>query len=337
MLNADAEWLSMYVFYTGDVECLLKHEIKRFVGEKIQHKLLEQFFFIRYWDRGPHLRLRFKGKKENLDKYIKPELEELIKKFLAEHPSPDLNPADYSYLQGEKGLLPNNSIHYFIYEPEFDRYGGPGGITISEKQFEASSKAVLSVLSDDEEAWDYDKAMGVAIQMHLSFAHACGMNLKEAAHFYSGIFQAWLYLAYDWKNISREEHLKKHKIVLDAFEDQFTKQREGLVPFHNEVWDALESGEEFEEQWMNKWIGDMQTIHSEITAAQKNNLLTFPEDSAIPGIWNVPAETKRLWFIYSSYVHMTNNRLGILNRDEAFLGYLVKRSLEVLTSETGNV
>jgi thiopeptide-type bacteriocin biosynthesis protein len=328
MPNKDTKWLSMYVFYTGDYENLLKTIIRKFVEEKILHNLTDQFFFIRYWEKGPHLRLRFKGNGENLNNYIKPELEALIKKFLLENPSEALE-AD---LKGDNDLLPNNSIYYFEYEPETERYGGTAGVIISEKQFAASSTAVLSVIAE-EEVWDYDKAMGVAIQMHLSFAHSFGMNLKEASHFYSGIFQAWLYLAYEWKNLSRDEHLKKHKIVLDAFEDQFAKQAGGLVPFHKEVWNALESGEEFEERWINKWIHDMHSIYSEITTAQKNSLLTFPEDATIPDIWNVPAETKRLWFILSSYVHMTNNRLGILNRDEAFLGYLIKRSLEVLSSE----
>ncbi|MFP5247245.1 MAG: lantibiotic dehydratase C-terminal domain-containing protein, partial [Thermoanaerobaculia bacterium] len=31
--------------------------------------------------------------------------------------------------------------------------------------------------------------------------------------------------------------------------------------------------------------------------------------------------------ILVSYLHMTNNRLGVANRDEAYLAYLIARSL----------
>jgi hypothetical protein len=335
MTSENAEWLSVYFFYAGNNEDLLANKIKPFVAEKILQKEIEQFFFIRYWERGPHLRLRFQGKKEILENKVKAEIELLLKDYLSSHPSANLN----SVLEHSSGeadqLLPNNSVHYFPYEPEYDRYGGKNGIPFSEKQFNASSDAVLSVIAE-EEAWDYDTAMGVAIQMHLSFAHAMGMNLKDAAHFYSGIFLAWLYLSYDSKNLSREEHVKKHTLVMDAFEDQFAKQSSMLVPFHGEVWNALEINEEFESDWLNKWFKEMKVTHADFSNAQQNNLLEFPDDSTIPDIWQVPAQTKRLWFIYSSYVHMTNNRLGILNRDEAFLGYLIKRSLEVLNSQTNN-
>ncbi|MGB5931124.1 MAG: lantibiotic dehydratase C-terminal domain-containing protein, partial [Cyclobacteriaceae bacterium] len=40
------------------------------------------------------------------------------------------------------------------------------------------------------------------------------------------------------------------------------------------------------------------------------------------------------WRIYDSYVHMTNNRLGIQNRDEAYLAYLIKKCLDIMLAET---
>ena len=36
-----------------------------------------------------------------------------------------------------------------------------------------------------------------------------------------------------------------------------------------------------------------------------------------------PKANQERWAIYDSYVHMTNNRLGILNRDEAYLAYIM--------------
>ena len=31
---------------------------------------------------------------------------------------------------------------------------------------------------------------------------------------------------------------------------------------------------------------------------------------------------------YADYLHLTNNRLGVLNRDEGYLAYLMMRSME---------
>lgn len=39
------------------------------------------------------------------------------------------------------------------------------------------------------------------------------------------------------------------------------------------------------------------------------------------------------WLIYDSYVHMTNNRSGVLNRDEGYLGYLMAKSVELLIEQ----
>lgn len=333
MIQENKTWLSAYLFYTGNWEHFLVDQVKPFVDEMIANKYVEEFFFIRYWEKGPHIRLRLKGRSEVLENIVQRALEKYFNDFFLKNPSHRDEQDWQKDLPEDVRAYPNNSIQFIPYEPEYERYGGMGGMPIGEEQFEASSLAVLSIFSENAD-WDYDKAMGAAIQMHLSFAQALGMDLKEAAHFYSGIFQAWLYMTYDWNDLSKEEHMRKRKIVLDAFEDQFAKQHAVLVPYHLSVWEALESGEEFEEHWLNKWIEDVKMTGKKMTAAQKNGELTFPEDSLITNTWDVSMEKRQLYFIYGSYVHMTNNRLGILNRDEAFLGYLIKRSLEMLSAET---
>ncbi|CAN5826406.1 thiopeptide-type bacteriocin biosynthesis protein [soil metagenome] len=334
MNQNNEDWLSCHLFYTGNWDTFLTHQVKPFVDKVINQKQAGQFFFIRYWERGPHLRLRFKGEKEILENIVKPDLEKFFQDFFEKNPSHREASGENNSQHDDAQLLPNNSIQFISYEPELERYGGKEGVPISEKHFESSSKAVLSIL-DENRDWDYDKGMGVAIQMHLSFANAIGMNLEDAKHFYSGIFLAWVYLSYDWNNLSKEEHLKKQEIVISAFEDQFEKQKSVLVQYHEAIWEALEGKEEFEEPWLNKWIQDIALTAKEINAAEENNQLVFPHDDMITNTWgDIPAEKRRKWYIYGSYVHMTNNRLGILNRDEAYLGYLIKRSLEAMSEES---
>jgi len=94
------------------------------------------------------------------------------------------------------------------------------------------------------------------------------------------------------------------------------------------VWEAFEMKVEFEQNWLNKWINRMSIISNNLIDAQINQKLVFPQWIRTNPILNISDEKRMRWFILESYVHMTNNRLGILNRDEAFLAYLIKRSLQ---------
>ena len=106
------------------------------------------------------------------------------------------------------------------------------------------------------------------------------------------------YLQKEWSVVI---DLMTPKRIEEAFSESFSNQQSKLVSYHRMLWSAFERGAEFEDDWLNEWLTEMS------------------------GIGKGP------WPILESYVHMTNNRLGILNRDEAYLGYVMKRSIEELT------
>ena len=62
-MDAQKQWLAAYLYYSGNWEKFLTNSVKPFVEDILDRKLAEQYFFIRYWERGPHIRLRFKGDK----------------------------------------------------------------------------------------------------------------------------------------------------------------------------------------------------------------------------------------------------------------------------------
>jgi hypothetical protein len=99
--------------------------------------------------------------------------------------------------------------------------------------------------------------------------------------------------------------------------------------YHKTLWDAFENGIEFEQDWLNNWLKEMIIIGNELKTVRKKQELVFPEHYKPNFEINFSEENQKLWYILESYVHMTNNRLGILNRDEAYLGYLIKKSLEL--------
>jgi len=298
------------------------------VADMLARGLADQYFFIRYWERGPHLRLRFRGEVDVLERELKPEIDACFNDYMRRHPTTREGWAvEAATLQN---WYPNDSIQYVTYEPEIERYGGDVGMPIGERQFQASSNAVLAAISESDN-WDYERALGAAIQLHLAYAHGLGLALADLTSFFALVAEGWLPRAYPYdEKTSIEEHQNKRGETLKAFESTYSEQKEMLVAFVATLWQALNEGVSFEQEWLNTWHAEMKLIGKDLGEAHRAGELTM-------GMYNQRAverwkkhDQKQPWLILESYVHMTNNRLGILNMDEAFLGYLIKETVAAL-------
>lgn len=323
-------WLGAYLYYGEPRELFLAEAVRPFVERILTERLADQFFFIRFSEQGPHIRLRFKGSQQTLVRAVKPGLDAFFSRYMEACPSSREELTGMEMLPAEQQWRPNNTIHYVPYEPEIERYGGPTGVDIAERQFQHSSRMVLRLLTSSKN-WDYDRALGAAIQMHLGLAWALGMSLTETRYFYARISEAWLVRAYDFSpHHSAEKNEARREMTLAAFAETFERQQEVLVAYHGQFWQLLTGGESFEQEWLNDWLCGMKELGRELMAADTCNRLIYPNgfnpDPTIP----IPIKRQHLWSIVGSYVHMTNNRLGIHNRDEAYLGYLTVKSLEKL-------
>ncbi len=326
-------WLGCYIYCCEPWEPLLMNCIKPLVRAVLDEGQAEQYFFIRYWERGPHIRLRFKGDRAGMEETVRPKLDECFHKYFAGNPSRRDDPDWAATLPEEQKWFPDNSLQYIEYEPEVSRYGGPVGMDISERQFQISSGTVLAVMEDCD-GWDYERAMGAAIQLHLGFAFALGMDLPEAISFYTRISRLWLARSFGYvPGMDKEEAMTRKEATLTAFEENFQKQKEVLIPFHQTIWEAFADDVLFEQDWLNNWLRDMRQIGDRLKSAQAEGQLEFPDQFTPDPNSTVPRDRQLLWVILESYVHMTNNRLGILNRDEAFLGHLIHHSLLHLAPE----
>ncbi|HLP46581.1 MAG TPA: lantibiotic dehydratase C-terminal domain-containing protein [Candidatus Kapabacteria bacterium] len=339
MNNKSKTWLAAYLYHAEPWEDFLVNVMKPFVDNILEKAWAEQFFFIRFWERGPHIRLRFKGENDILQNQVKSRLETYFLNYFKEHPSLRREPEDMAKWQADQQWFPNDSVQYIEYGPEVERYGGPEAILIAEKQFETSSRDVLAVIADSA-SWDYDRALGAAIQLHLGFVFALGMNLAEAGEFFSRIARHWFASAYGYipnaPNISPEELKKSREITMKAFEENFSRQKATLVSYHETMWNAFTAGREFEQEWLNFWVQRMKAIADELKNMQKQNKLLIPPWFQPEPGKKTPVDCQYGWPILESYIHMTNNRLGILNRDEAYLGYLIKESLKAVELRSTN-
>ncbi|MFJ6463909.1 thiopeptide-type bacteriocin biosynthesis protein [Streptomyces sp. NPDC091387] len=158
------------------------------------------WFFIRYWQSGPHLRLRV----GNLtpDAHAATEAALRTRHTLARRLAPGEEPlAEEEYLDGAARLAaagetgPNTAVrtllapgvHHAVYEPEFERYGGPAHMPAAEELFRLSSELVLRLTPAVTTG---ARRSQLALRGTLSAAVALG-GPAERAFYYARGLGAW--------------------------------------------------------------------------------------------------------------------------------------------------
>ncbi|KQV13263.1 MULTISPECIES: thiopeptide-type bacteriocin biosynthesis protein [unclassified Kitasatospora] len=162
--NAHGRWRSWHLHADSLRSAALESLLLRAVVPVVEQHTAGQdqgapprpWFFIRYWQGGPHLRLRIADLDDPAAARITAELTARTDAVNAELPPEDrLTPASYRQAArplaelGEGGqaldlgeLLPPG-VHPAVYEPELRRYGGPEQMALNEELFHASSVVVL--------------------------------------------------------------------------------------------------------------------------------------------------------------------------------------------------
>ncbi|MFE6867707.1 lantibiotic dehydratase [Kitasatospora sp. NPDC057692] len=124
-----SDWLFAKFYGDRDQEdALLAGPLGRLCEMAEVSGLARQWFFIRYTDPDPHLRLRWKGDHDALTRHLLPEIARLAAQLT------------------EEGLLSRLVID--TYDRELERYGGSEGTDVSEQVFCADSRAVLRLLAE---------------------------------------------------------------------------------------------------------------------------------------------------------------------------------------------
>lgn len=329
-------WISVHLFYNEPWEDFLQKAIEPYVNTAIQTGIAQQYFFVRYWEKGPHIRLRLKGNLEMMNSILKPNLEEHFNHYFDSKPSRRVEPNYPPNFLEDLKWYPNNSLRYSDYEPEFGRYGGLSGITLSEKQFLISSQTVLEFIKLKGKTWSYDDAMGIAIKMHLTFIHGAGLNIDEAISFFNFYAKNWL--PYTFKNIqeeiTEEDFESQSTLSIQVFEQSFESQKASLIPFHSILWNAMEDGNSFDEDILNNWMRENKLIINDLKLKDREGELSSRNSKYIYQIKPAPyLEKELLWSIFVDFIHMTNNRLGIFNRDESYLSFMMMRCLEEIKKD----
>lgn len=296
--SKNSEWLSIHLFYANH-DFLLINGVKPFIDLMKSKCYIYSYFFIRYWEKGPHIRLRLKISSNKI-----PEIKTLIDNYFTEfmerrHPS--------VRKQEFPGSCNNNSIHYIDYIPETERYGGKYALKIAEEHFENSSDTVLSLMAKSDE-WSFPVGQALVIQLHILFFNAIKINLSNRVKMLSVLSENKI-----WKK-KAQKFLVDNDNIEEIFENHFQKKRNILYGIKQEIEKLIEANTLCDYRELHSFFQSIQKTDEELKNLFKNKKTEFDSDE----------QTQRTR-IYMSYLHMLNNRIGLKNHDEAYIVYIIYR------------
>ncbi|AHH96961.1 hypothetical protein GCM10010174_73800 [Kutzneria viridogrisea] len=167
-MNLD-NWVSAHVFHHGDLDSVLVRLIAPLAEDLQRRRLAHRYFFLRYWDGGPHIRFRVLPTSARRAELVRRCVARACADYLRDHPSQQQMSAEQyeqssSYLSQLESttplpvMFPNNSVEFIPYVREEHRFGAGRSIHAVEKHFDVSSRVTLELLGSSPSTEQRDTA-----------------------------------------------------------------------------------------------------------------------------------------------------------------------------------
>lgn len=176
------------------------------------------WYFLRYWETGPHLRIRVRHASPVRVAEIIARLDKLVAN--ADYPVAEPDPAEFhASIGAEPGTwLPHGDIREVPYVPEVLRYGGPDALPAAEELFCRSTEVALAALPAlTTQSAKLSAAFGLAI----ATTTALGLDRPAAAAWLRAHGAGWRQANEPAQPPSIESHetaariLDRHAVTLD--------------------------------------------------------------------------------------------------------------------------
>jgi hypothetical protein len=329
------EWLAMHIYYAASPQPLLTQCVAPLLDELHGDGLLADHFFINYWLEGPHVRLRLRPAAPELEPEVRRRAEEAVTAFLRRRPAlynvqrgflselyntlfdlelDDIERAEHVGPDGRMKVRPNNSFAYLPYSPEYGKYGGPAGVELAEWHFRHSSDLVLEAMRSLN-VHLRTVTLGVAAQLMMVMASTF-IDETDALTAYLRRYHVFWHRTFAGTDLVGER---------DYGEDG--EPAAGLPERFALIRDAVGTGELHRlPQMLASWAAHCRELRDRITSLATGEGLVFRSwDGTHDERVTDPGEAQIR--LLSPYLHMTNNRLHITIRDEAYLSAVLARSL----------
>ena len=181
------DWVGAHVFHRGDQDLLVARAVAPLCEELSRGGRVRGWFFLRYWEGGPHVRLRLLVRAN--PGAVRAAVIRACARHLAEHPSPpdDWSQREYEAIarrraEGERldrwdrRLRPVDTVEFVAYAPEHHAYGEGRALRAVERHFTDSSRIAVRLLAGPP-----DRRAGAALAMLTVAVAVCEPDLPRAA------------------------------------------------------------------------------------------------------------------------------------------------------------
>ncbi|MFF4267501.1 thiopeptide-type bacteriocin biosynthesis protein [Streptomyces virginiae] len=301
--NATAgSWQSHHLFLhstTEDTDRFLTRDAAPLLDRLVTTGEATDWFFIRYGQDGPHLRIRVRttatATTTAADRTPPRDLPDL----------PDLLARRARQVPAVPGPWPSRhaEIRAVPYVPETRRYGGPRALPVAETLFAASTRTALDVLRALPATTTAASRLTAAADLAHTTAYALGMDPLAAARWLRAHAAGWRWVT--------EVPLLPAAAVHTRVNTVHAAQRRALAARAADLRERLDAGTAA--PWLAYWAERVR----EADAA-----LDGPGEPARAGIWG-------------SQLHMLFNRIGVSPDEERAVCRLAARTLLETDGPTG--
>jgi thiopeptide-type bacteriocin biosynthesis protein len=308
VLTPSYSWLAFHVFLADPVrsERFLCDRIHPLVRDVLGRSAAEGWFFVRYWEGGPHLRVRLRGLAAGERNGLIARLSDGIGAWTSDNPPTreayygahplDGQPVDRDALP----WFPEGTVRTFDYEPESQRYGGVEATAASERQFEHSSNIAMSIIRGTP--GDMSKRLALSFMLMAETVLAYRRDARVLSVFFRSYAEFWSRYSGQtravWAQASQGTPNPKNVQALK-------QQIDGTA--------GPAGGRSLREVWgegLRRLLGELSALrdHGKLRSPLDGKVVSSPEDMEA-AVLN----------ILSSQLHMLNNRLGIVPAQELLL------------------
>ena len=228
MTTTTGTWHSHHLFLhcgAEETDAFLLRTAAPLLDGLVESGHADRWFFIRYGEDGPHVRIRVRGPHSAALGQLPGEL------ALAAKEVPSV-PGPWPSRHGEVRTVP--------YVPETCRYGGPRALPVAEEVFTASTRAALGALPGLRGAAD---RLTRAADLAHATAYGLGMDPLTAARWLRRHAAGWRWV--------EEVPLLPGAAVHSRVNSVYAAQREGLVRRAQDLRERLAAGTA--QPWLARW------------------------------------------------------------------------------------
>ena len=295
------EWSPLHIYLPMSLQPRFLRDVIHPVVREAD--LRNRFWYLRYWQGGPHIRLRLHEASEQTVESVRSRLAEAMPALdaeqTAEYEQQSSHQPGLAALEGAEPVEVRaaGTIEAAVYSPEYAKYGGTTGLRIAEELFRSTSAAVLDLLTGLKDRELATSPAGPAIRVMAMSLKGSGLSTARSQDFLSRYEEDWR----RWVPPGYEE----------KWSGMYEKTRSRVTSLCSAVW----------------LDGVTDVFHDTYAKALKSTQAAQVRPAS-GDVASLVLEETPYAHCLANYIHTTNNRIGILPAAEAFLAYVIRRSLK---------